>query len=76
VGSRVGLADVKKIQFFTLPGLELRHLSRPVRSQSLYRLLTFHLNINYFTSYLKENTLRLRYKDQPVTVVREIIVGC
>jgi hypothetical protein len=38
VGPRAGLDDVEKIKFFTLPGLELRPLDRPARSQSLYRL--------------------------------------
>jgi hypothetical protein len=30
--------DVEKSKFLTLPGLELRPLGRPARSQSLYRL--------------------------------------
>jgi hypothetical protein len=34
----VGLDDVKKRKFLTLPGLELRPLGRPTRGQSLYRL--------------------------------------
>jgi hypothetical protein len=38
VGPRVGLEDVEKRKFLTLPGLELRPLGRPARSQSLYRL--------------------------------------
>jgi hypothetical protein len=38
VGPRAGLDDVKRRKFLTLPGLELRHLGRPARSQSLYRL--------------------------------------
>jgi hypothetical protein len=38
VGPGVGLEDVEKLKFFTLPGLELRPLSRQARSQSLYRL--------------------------------------
>jgi hypothetical protein len=38
VGPRAGLDDVEKRKFFTLPGLELRSLGRPARSQSLYRL--------------------------------------
>jgi hypothetical protein len=33
-----GLDDVEKRKFLTLSGLELRHLGRPARSQSLYRL--------------------------------------
>jgi hypothetical protein len=38
VDPRFGLNDVEKRKFLTLPGLELRPLSRPGRSQSLYRL--------------------------------------
>jgi hypothetical protein len=38
VGSRIGLDDVDEKKFLTLPGLELRTLGRPARSQSLYRL--------------------------------------
>jgi hypothetical protein len=38
VGPRAGLDDVEKRKFFTLPGLELPPLGRPVRSQSPYRL--------------------------------------
>jgi hypothetical protein len=37
-GPRAGLDDVEKGKFLTLPGLELRPLRRPARSQSLYRL--------------------------------------
>jgi hypothetical protein len=35
---RASLDDVEKEQFLPLPGLELRPLGRPARSQSLYRL--------------------------------------
>jgi hypothetical protein len=38
VDSRAGLDDLEKTKFLSLPGLELRPLSRPARSQSLYRL--------------------------------------
>jgi hypothetical protein len=38
VGLRTGLDDMEKRKFLTLPGLELRPLGRPGRSQSLYRL--------------------------------------
>jgi hypothetical protein len=38
VGPRAGLNDMEKWKFLPSPGLELRHLGRPVRSQSLYRL--------------------------------------
>jgi hypothetical protein len=35
---REGLDDVEKRKFLILPGLELRPLSHPARSQSLHRL--------------------------------------
>jgi hypothetical protein len=38
VDPRAGLEDVEKRKFLTLPGLQLRPLGRPARSQSLYRL--------------------------------------
>jgi hypothetical protein len=38
VGPRAGLDDVEKRKFLILPGLELRHIGHPARSQSLYRL--------------------------------------
>jgi hypothetical protein len=51
VDHRAGLGDVKKRKFVTLPGLELRPLGRPTRSQSLYRLpnvLTTYFNVHVF----------------------------
>jgi hypothetical protein len=38
VDPRVGLDDVEKRKFLSLPGLKLRPLSPPARSQSLYRI--------------------------------------
>jgi hypothetical protein len=38
VDSRAGLDEVEKRKFLPLPGLEIRPLGRPARSQSLYRL--------------------------------------
>jgi hypothetical protein len=38
VDPRAGMDDLEKWKFFTLPGLKLRTLGRPARSQSLYRL--------------------------------------
>jgi hypothetical protein len=38
VGPRTGLDDVENRKFSTLQGLDLRPLSLPARSQSLYRL--------------------------------------
>jgi hypothetical protein len=37
VGPRIGLDDVGKRKILPLPGLELRYLGLPGRSQSLYR---------------------------------------
>jgi hypothetical protein len=38
VDPRAGLDDVEKRKFLILPGLELRPLGRPARTQSLYGL--------------------------------------
>jgi hypothetical protein len=38
VDPKTGLDDVEKRKFLPLQGLKLRPLSRPARSQSLYRL--------------------------------------
>jgi hypothetical protein len=51
VDPRAGLDDVEKRKFFTLPGLELRPLSRQDRSQSLYRLC-YPSSIFCLVSYL------------------------
>jgi hypothetical protein len=39
MGLKAGLDDVEKRKFLTIPGLELRPVGRPARSQSLSRLL-------------------------------------
>jgi hypothetical protein len=39
VGPRAGPDDMEKGKFLPPPGLELRSLGHPARSQSLYRLL-------------------------------------
>jgi hypothetical protein len=44
---RAGLDDLEKTKFLTLPGLELRPLGRPARSQSLYRLRYPGSRVNY-----------------------------
>jgi hypothetical protein len=57
VDPRAGLNDVEKRKFLTLPGLELRSLGRPARSQSLYWL-------GYLGSYRADNALlESRYFD-------------
>jgi hypothetical protein len=48
VSPRDGLDTVERRKFLTLPGLELRPLGRPTRSQSLYRL-RYHPDIDYST---------------------------
>jgi hypothetical protein len=49
VDPRVGVDDLEMRKFLTLPGLELWPLSRPARSQFLYRLLITRSRI-YLTS--------------------------
>jgi hypothetical protein len=49
VDPRAGLDDMEKRKFLILPGLELRILGRPARSQSLYRLR--YLGSRYTISY-------------------------
>jgi hypothetical protein len=49
VDPRVGLEYVEKRKFLTLPGLELRPLGRPARSQSLYRVRYLE---SYFEMYI------------------------
>jgi hypothetical protein len=53
--SRACLDDLEKRKFLTLPGLELRPLSRPVCSQSLYRL---RYPLHTLTSYLTKTGCR------------------
>jgi hypothetical protein len=45
IDPRVGLDDMEKLKFFTLPGIEVRPLCRLARIQSLYQLSKcgFHL---------------------------------
>jgi hypothetical protein len=53
VDPTAGLANVEKRKFLTLPGLKLRPLGRPARSQSLYRLCypTKHTNFRILSSF-------------------------
>jgi hypothetical protein len=48
VDPRAGLDDVEKRKFLNLPGLELRPLGRPARSQSLPGTVCFFIRIIYF----------------------------
>jgi hypothetical protein len=51
VDPRAGLDEMEKKQFLALPGLELRILGRPARSQSLYRQRYHGSLLLYFFYY-------------------------
>jgi hypothetical protein len=51
VDPRAGLDDLEKRKFLTIPGLELWPLSRPARSQSLYRLSYPGFSLNALQIY-------------------------
>jgi hypothetical protein len=67
VDPRAGLEDLEKRKFLTLPGLELRLLVRPARSQSLYRLrfmvqgkfYFYFLHISWLSNYVRNLTTRI-----------------
>jgi hypothetical protein len=64
VGLRAGLDDVERRKFLTLPGLELRPLGRPARSQTLYRL---HYPGSQLLRYASQNmgpNIHLEISDQ------------
>jgi hypothetical protein len=62
VGPRAGLDDVEKRKFLYLPGLELRPLGRPLRSQSLYRL-HYPVSITSVSVYYTTYRYRLLFPD-------------
>jgi hypothetical protein len=53
VDPRAGLDDLEKRKFLTLPGLQLRPLGHPARSQSLYRLSYPGSSRSVFQNFLK-----------------------
>jgi hypothetical protein len=64
VGHRACLDDVEKRKYLTLPGLELRHLGRPARSQSLYYLCKIVGRVEVFRIEIRpllENIFRVNY---------------
>jgi hypothetical protein len=63
---RASLDDMEERKFFTLPGLELRPLSHPARSQSLYQL-------NYPGSHNADTALKC-YKRIPRLMILLAIV--
>jgi hypothetical protein len=66
VGPRTGLDDVEKRKILPSPGLELRLLGRPARSQSLYRLRypgplsNASINNKKYIGYKKEATVETK----------------
>jgi hypothetical protein len=81
VSPRAGLDNGEKRKFLTLPGLELRPLGHPSRSQSLYRLRYPGPTAN--SRKLKRYDLRLpitakvrtRFCENQSTVIELVIVG-
>jgi hypothetical protein len=65
VDPRSGLDDVEKRKFLTLPGLELRPLGRPARSQSLYRL-RYPGSAPYGTNIYKKSKVNKTLQDDQV----------
>jgi hypothetical protein len=62
VGQRNGLDDVKKRKILPPPGLEIRPLGHPARSQSLYRVRYPDYKINrmpVFNKIMKINSLMM-----------------
>jgi hypothetical protein len=58
VGPKAGLNDAEKTKFLTLLGLELRPLTRPTRSQLLYRLrYPGSVSVSYRLPHVLENQL-------------------
>jgi hypothetical protein len=68
--------DVEKRKFLTLPGLELRPLDRPARSQSQYRLLypgsCSEIIIPTYTMEMFVKTQKPKGKDSTVLTGRKI----
>jgi hypothetical protein len=63
VGPRAGLYAAEKRKILTLPGLELRTVGCPARSQSLYRLRYCYnlVEINLFPRLLCKNLKYINY---------------
>jgi hypothetical protein len=59
MGPRVRLHDVEKTEFYIPPGLELRPLCRPARSQSLYRLRYPSSHYEHIVGYIMDAAWRV-----------------
>jgi hypothetical protein len=73
MGPRAGLDDVEKRKFLPLPGLELRHLGRPARSQSLYRPQRYRLRYPGSTPVKVPKNARIRV-EYNVPISRAVII--
>jgi hypothetical protein len=71
VGPRTGLNDMEKWKFFPPPGLELRTLGSPPRSQSLYRLRYPSSNNNN-----NNNFILLSLFVVSITTFQEVGIAC
>jgi hypothetical protein len=49
----LGLDDMEKWKFLTLPGLELQPFDSPARSRSLYRL-RYNISVNWYVHFKTE----------------------
>jgi hypothetical protein len=65
------LDDVEKWKFVTLPGLELWPLSRPARSQSLYRLRCLP---SFITFRCHEYTTNVSHKIWPCEICPDLLL--
>jgi hypothetical protein len=63
--SRVGLDNVEGRKLLQLPGLELRPLGRPARSQSLYRLRLPGSPVVWSLTKCRDNLLSCRILGPP-----------
>jgi hypothetical protein len=75
VGSRAGRDDVEKRKILTLPGLEIRPIDCPARSQSpLYRLLSegniYKIIFGKTQDKRQFGRLRYRWEDEIKTDIR------
>jgi hypothetical protein len=57
MGPRASLEDMEERKFLTLPGLELRPLAHPARSQSLSRLRCWYISYLFKVSVLTHHCL-------------------
>jgi hypothetical protein len=82
VDPRADLDDFEKRKLSTLPGLELRPLSRPARSQSLYRLrypgslYVLVLSDNFASHFETKFDTRTRIMIVNFTFMKELITDC